>query len=221
MFSMVKNGLRGIRLFLLAVALVSPAVAQSGRVDFRGEVASPEVRQVADRVLAIGDNGRLPFIIIDKIQAQVFVFNGAGHLRGATPALLGAAPGDHLVPGIGSRSLSTITKAERTTLAGRFVAFLGRDFVQDILWIDYDSSLSLHRVVTGSRGDRRLQRLATASPLDNRISYGCVNVPARFYDDVVVRTFVGTRGIVYILPEIKSIQDVFPTLDGARPQSGR
>ena len=83
------------------------------------------------------------------------------------------------------------------------------DLGQDILWIDYSAAISLHRVITGNPGDHRRQRLATASPLDKRISYGCINVPVKFYDDVVLKTFTGTSGIVYILPETKPLKAVF------------
>lgn len=165
--------------------------------------------------MASGDNHGLPIVIIDKIRAKVFVFDAGGQLRGAASALLGKARGDDSVPGIGNRKLSTIRPEERTTPAGRFVASLGHDFVQDILWIDYGASISLHRVIDGNPGDHRLQRLATTSPLDNRISYGCINVPVKFYEDVVVKTFTGTTGIVYILPEIKTIEDVFSISGGA------
>jgi hypothetical protein len=182
------------------------------RADFLGEVASEDARRVADRVVASGDNGRLPFVIIDKTGAKVFVFDNGGRLRGAAFALLGKALGDDSVPGIGNRKLSTIRPEERTTPAGRFVAALGHDFEHDILWIDYGASISLHRVIRGTPGDHRLERLATTSPLDKRITYGCVNVPVKFYEEIVLKTFTGTTGIVYILPEIKTIQDVFPAL---------
>ena len=180
--------------------------------DFRGEIASNDARRVADWAVSSGDNNGLPFVIIDKIQAKVFVFDKGGRLHGATLALLGTARGDETVPGIGSRKLSTIRPRERTTPAGRFVADLGHDFAQDVLWIDYSASISLHRVIRGNPGDHRLLRLATTSPLDKRISYGCINVPVKFYNDVVLPTFTGTSGVVYILPETKPIQDVFPHL---------
>jgi hypothetical protein len=228
--------LRGIRLILAAAVLAWPTVApaqgvspvapapsagstpaaplspagQPQRANFLGEVASKDARRVADWVAASGDNAGLPFVIIDKIQAKVFVFDRTGQLRGASLALLGTARGDDTVPGIGSRKLSAIRPEERTTPAGRFVAALGHDFQRDILWIDYNASVSLHRVVTGNPNDHRLQRLATPSALDKRITYGCVNVPVKFYESVVLETFTGTRGIVYILPETKSVQDVFP-----------
>jgi hypothetical protein len=183
--------------------------------DFLGAAAaSQDTRRIVDWVVATGDNHGLPFVVIDKIGATVFVFDSVGRLRGSTFALLGKALGDDSAPGIGTRKFSAIRPEERTTPAGRFVAFLGRDLHQDILWIDYDAAVSLHRVVTGSPGDHRLQRLATTSPLDKRITFGCVNVPVSFYNDVVLTAFTGTKGIVYILPDIKTIKDVFGNIPG-------
>jgi len=186
-----------------------PAATPPEKANFLGEPASKDAMDVADWVVTSGDNKGLPFAIIDKIRAKVFVFDRGGQLRGATFALLGKARGDDTVPGIGNRKLSTIRPEERTTPAGRFVADLGHDFGQDILWIDYSAAISLHRVITGNPGDHRRQRLATTSILDKRISYGCINVPAKFYDGVVLGAFTGTSGIVYILPETKTIQAVF------------
>lgn len=188
----------------------SIVVGHAEAADFMGSPASSDARLVANWVVASGDNSGLPFIIIDKIRAKVFVFDGSGHMRGATFALLGAARGDDTVPGIGSQPLATIGPGERTTPAGRFVASLGRDLHQNVLWVDYRISLSLHPVVHGNPGDRRLERLASRSPLEARISYGCINVPARFFDNTVQETFRGGEGIVYILPEVKPVSEVFP-----------
>ena len=186
-----------------------PLSVQPQRANFLGQAASIDARRVADWVAASNDNGALPFVVIDKVQARVFVFDSAARLRGASFALLGRARGDDTVPGIGDRKLSTIRPEERTTPAGRFLAVLGRDLKGDILWVDYDAAIALHRVVTGDPGDHRLQRLATTSPHDKRISYGCINVPARFYDDVVLGALIGGRGMVYILPETRSVQAQF------------
>lgn len=191
--------------------------------DFAGETASTDARKIADWVARSGDNAGLPFVIIDKVAARVFVFGADGRLRGTAPALLGSGIGDDSADDIGRRRLAAIPPAERTTPAGRFQASLGHDFDQDILWIDYDSALSLHRVIDGKPKDRRHARLASATPDDNRISYGCINVPAIFYDTVVAPAFAGTVGIVYILPETRSIEEVFAilpqdTLESARGQ---
>jgi hypothetical protein len=160
-------------------------------------------------VTASGDNHGLPFMIVDKVAARVFLFDGRAQLQGAAPALMGLGHGDDSVPGIGQRRLATITPEERTTPAGRFVASLGNDYTQDILWVDYDAALSLHRVIAGSPKDRRHARLASATPLDNRISYGCINVPVAFYDELVMPAFANTVGIVYILPEVRPLEAVF------------
>jgi len=210
----------GWRLALCLVAGAMPATAQSPdpaaagptlqrHANFAGEAASSDARAVADWIAASTDNRGLPFVIIDKLAAKVFVFDSHGVIQGAAPALLGLARGDDSVEGIGQRKLATIGRAERTTPAGRFVAALGHDFEQDILWIDYDAALSMHRVIVGNSADRRHARLASPTSLDNRISYGCINVPARFYDRVVAPAFKGTVGIVYILPETRPIAAVF------------
>lgn len=179
--------------------------AQPLVANFLGAIASKDARRVADWVVASDDNDGLPFVIVDKVRAKVFVFDDRGRLLGVSFALLGAALGDDSVPGIGSRKLSMIRPEERTTPAGRFVAGLGHDLRQDVFWIDYNSSVSLHRVITGNPGDHRLKRLETTSALDKRITYGCINVPVKFFEEVMLPTFTGTTGIVYILPEIKTI----------------
>ena len=202
---------------LVALAATSQGVAQAVRAEpvgrFGTEAVSNDARDTADWVAASHDNQGLPFIVIDKVNAVVFAFDATGRLRGTAPALLGMARGDASVPGIGQRKLATITPSERTTPAGRFKASLGRDFEQDILWIDYDAALSMHRVIKGRRVDDRAGRLASPTPSDNRISYGCVNVPPGFYDGVVKPLFTGTVGIVYILPETKPLRSVFAVPD--------
>src|SRR4051794_3062081 len=99
----------GLALALCAqCALAADEAAVPRRANFEAETASNDARQVADWVVASGDNKRLPYLIVDKVQAKVFAFDGEGLLRGASPALLGMAIGDHTVPGIGQRALSTI-----------------------------------------------------------------------------------------------------------------
>lgn len=180
------------------------------RASFKLENSSLAAKQLADWVVDSGDNRTLPFVIVDKTNAKVFVFHADGQLRGASPALLGLALGDDSVPGIGNRKMSSIRPEERTTPAGRFVAALDSSLRgKDILWVDYDAAISLHRVHTNIPGEHRLQRLATPSPLDNRISYGCINVPVKFYENVVRPAFTGTDGIVYVLPETRLPRETF------------
>lgn len=198
-------------------ASLADATTADKRADFAREPASRDARHIADWVVDSGDNRGLPFVIIDKTEARIFVFDASGRIRGAAPALLGLARGDDAVPGIGGRELSSIRPEERTTPAGRFVAERGISIrgktTEDIVWVDYDSGVSLHRVITGNPRDRRLERLATPTPADNRISFGCINVPAAFYNNVVNPSFTGTSGIVYVLPETRPVRQVFGSYD--------
>ena len=181
----------------------SQATQPPPRADFSGQSASNQARAMADWVVGQGDAHGMPFLIIDKVEARVFAFDARGVLVRSAPALLGLARGDVSPPGIGSKRLSEISPAERITPAGRFAASIGRNLAgQTILWVDYDTALSLHRVVTGNPTERRLQRLATPSASDNRVSYGCINVPATFFDEVIQPLFGPADGIVYILPEL-------------------
>jgi len=195
----------------LSVSVSQPlAPPRPTRANFRGESAPIGVRRMADWVVAAADNGGLPFVIIDKKDAAVFVFNGRGQILGAAPALLGLAVGDDSAPGIGDKPLSAIPSKDRTTPAGRFVGYLDHHPGKaNFLWVDYKNNVSLHRVVNGKPKDQRLQRLATPTPFDNRISFGCINVPVDFFERTVLPAFKSTKGIIYVLPEIKATRDFF------------
>lgn len=201
-------------LFALLLALGSPSAA--AKADFGAEPASADARHVADWAVHAGDAAGLPFIVVDKVQARLFVFDRQGRLLGASSALLGSAPGDASVPGIGTRKLSSIRPEERTTPAGRFVASIDRSLAgEDILWVDYDAAIALHRVIATQPAERRLQRLESRMPADRRITYGCINVPVNFFERVVAPAFRGGGGIVYVLPEGRPARETFRSYDVA------
>lgn len=190
----------------------SSNTAQPEQANFGLEPASVTAHQMADWVVQSGDHEGRPFVLVDKPHARVFVFNGAGHLQGAAAALLGLAQGDDALAGLGNRPMSLILPHERTTPAGRFVATLARNVSgQDILWVDYEQGISLHPVRSVDQSERRRERLASPTVQDNRISYGCINVPEGFFRKVVVPIFTGTHGMVYVLPESQPLQSVFPS----------
>ncbi|HVR51678.1 MAG TPA: hypothetical protein VMS38_18210, partial [Pseudorhodoferax sp.] len=69
----------------------APAHAAVRLADLRGEPASEDVRRVADWATDSGDHQGLHFVVLDKRNAKVFLFDPAGRLRAATPVLLGSA----------------------------------------------------------------------------------------------------------------------------------
>ena len=212
----LRRGIGAAGLALGLVFAVSSTTAArphpaQGPADAVEQGASSAVQQLKSWVLATGDNQGLPFVLIDKVNAHVFAFSRDGLLLGDAPVLLGLARGDIAPPDIGDRPLSAIGPEDRITPSGRYVAGIGDNLTgKNVLWIDYAGALSLHRVVAGRAADRRLQRLTSPTSEDNRISYGCVNVPPAFFEDIIAPAFRGTTGIVYILPEQSSIAEVFP-----------
>jgi hypothetical protein len=178
--------------------------------DFADGQATPEVREMANWVMGSRDHRGMPFVIVDKRHATVYVFQPDGKLQGATPALMGSAVGDDSVTGIGEREMSAIRPHERTTPAGRFVSMPGVNSEgEDIVWVDYQAAVSMHRVRAKEPRERRLERLASATTEDNRISFGCINLPVEFYDTLVKPVLGAARGVVYVLPETRPLQAVF------------
>jgi hypothetical protein len=174
------------------------------------EAAADTVARFARGVMESGDHRQRPFAVVDKKQARLVLFSGDGRVLGAAPVLLGLQPGDHAVPGVGSKPLSAIRREERTTPAGRFDTEPGRNLAGErLVWLDYDQGLALHRLRPAPVRERRPERLASATPADNRISLGCVVMDAGFYVTVVEPVLGRQRGVVYVLPESRPLAEVF------------
>ena len=141
------------------------------------------------------------------------------------PVLLGIALGDDATPGVGSKKLGEIGPAEKTTPAGRYLAKFGLAAGrQKVLWVDYANSVAIHPIPPdASKDERRRERMLSPEPDDNRITFGCINVPKAFYGRVLRPLFQKKGGYVYVLPDAKPLEAVFPLLrvhgltDGTAP----
>lgn len=190
-----------------------------------GQDVSGTVIELAGWVVASNDSQGYPFAIIDKAAAQILVFGGDGRLRGAAPGLFGSAVGDHAAEGIAGLALREIPGRDRTTPAGRFVGGYGPSIdAGRVLWVDYDSAVSIHPTATGVPAEKRAERLASPSPDDNRVTHGCINVEPGFYEQIVSQTFE-RGGVFYILPDETSIAETFPEFAQSRettqPKDGK
>lgn len=188
------------------VATRLPLVPDFGQIS-----PTDDARELVQWIARTNDNAGMPFVVVDKRAARLHVFDPTAHLQDSTPVLLGSAPGDESVPGIGQRPVHEVQPHERTTPAGRFVGQYGHTLTgEDVVWVDYGAAVSMHRVrPTLQPKERRAERLASESIDDNRISYGCINVPAAFYDAHLQPVFSRMPALVYVLPEHKTVQDVF------------
>lgn len=191
-----------------------PPVPGLREADFSGQQPTPDVHLMANWVLNTRNAKGRAFILVDKKDARVYVFSPGGKLQDSAPALLGAWRGDDAVPGIGDKPLSQVKENEKTTPAGRFVAEPGQNASgEDVVWVSYDLAVSMHRVRPFVASEHRLERLATLTTDDNRISFGCINLPHTFYEDVVSPTVHKYGAVIYVLPEVKSLQQVFGAYD--------
>lgn len=177
---------------------------------------SDTVIQLAGWVKASRDTEGYPFAVMDKAAAQIFVFDGKGRLLGAAPGLFGSAVGDHSAPGVAGLALKEIPGRDRTTPAGRFIGGYGPSLdAGRVLWVDYDSAVSIHPTATGVPAEKRPERLASPSPDDNRVTHGCINVNPDFYTRVIQPTFE-KGGVFYILPDNQSLAETFPEFAQSR-----
>ena len=162
--------------------------------------APAQVKEVVTWIQGSGDNTRLPYLVIDKPSARVFAFDAAGQFKGDAPVLLGMGVGDVMLAP--SAAMSQMPPHTRITPAGRFVSKLAIDKKgKELLVLNYKAAFSLHPVVKGQPWEHRAKRLGSPTSEDTRISFGCINVPVPFYNDVIHTAFASTHGIVYILPE--------------------
>jgi hypothetical protein len=172
--------------------------------------ASPEVQATAQWIADSKDNVKLPFIIVDKSNAQVYAFTPYAQLKATAPILLGAGVGDKVLVAPDA-PMSAIPPQKRITPAGRYVSKLAIDPHANhvILSIDPHNLISLHIVAPGTPAQRRAERLASVTSSDNRVSFGCINVPPGFFNTVVDPDFRPGQGIVYILPETTTAAQQF------------
>jgi hypothetical protein len=212
------RALAGLALLVPAAAAAhspAPAKARPARAaTLPAILPSDDATRVARWVAASADNHGLPWAVVDKRNAALFLFDPQGKPLAAVPVLVGIAIGDEASPGVGSKRLADLGPAEKTTPAGRFLAKFGLPVEgQRVLWVDYATSVALHPIPkdAGPREHRR-ERMLSPTPDDNRITFGCINVPKAFYGSLLSPLFRKKGGYVYVLPDRKPLEDVFPRL---------
>jgi hypothetical protein len=167
----------------------------------RLQSASADVLDTVQWVAASKDNKGLPFVVVDKANARVYAFTPAAQLKATAPALLGGGVGDQVLVSPDA-PMSAIPVQKRITPAGRYPSRLVIDnHGKTVLLIDGPNLITMHIVAKGTPVQRRAERLASVTSDDNRVSFGCINVPPAFFTTVLDPDFRPRQGIVYVLPE--------------------
>jgi hypothetical protein len=193
-----------------AFALTDPSAPAAEASALAGLEASDDALYAEHWIRTEGDNHDRPFAIVDKKSARIYVFGPQGQLVGASTTILGLARGDLPVPGAGQKDPAKLLPFERKTPAGRFASQPGKNLNgEEVVWVDYDTGIAIHRVRPGRSQSTRLHSLASGAAEDNRLSAGCVVVPVEFFTSVVLPTLGQQRGTVYVLPEDTPVQAMF------------
>lgn len=154
------------------------------------------------------DNEGMPFIIIDKKAARLYLYDKNGEIVDESPVLLGMGVGDVFPKEMHGKPISQIDEKLRITQAGRFMAQIGYDKKnKKLIWVDYETKLAIHEVVN-VLSQNRMERLNSPSIQDNRITWGCINVPNEIFTKIN-NIFINGKGYVYIVPEIFPCCEVF------------
>lgn len=199
---------------ITAAPAVKAAQAAEKRPALRSESLSADVQHIADWAVHSGDHKRMPFIIVDKVNATAVAFDRTGKLLRSTPILVGMGVGDTFEPGVVEMDMYLTKPSQRITPAGRYIAEEGVNLARErVLWVDYDSGIALHKIPAKKTKQQRHERMRSANPADHRITYGCINVPPAFYDQVVRAHFGAKGGLVYVLPDSLPLKAVFKSYD--------
>ena len=206
---------------LTGTAMVVPVDAQASTTTYTQTDLSQQVKDTASHVVQTKDNGGKPFIVADKLSGNITLFDANGKVLTTAPALYGSEVGD------------TLQGTNRQTPAGRFTLTYSKDdkSLGDMQVLDGVSMQdgntnyvwAIHRVIN-PKGENRLKRLSSKTYSDNRISNGCINVPAGFFNKHLNQQF---DGVLYVLPETANFDGILFTnttvSDRANPtaQSGQ
>ena len=140
-----------------------------------------------------------PTITVDKKAGTITVFFPDTNITITQPALIGKVKSDTL----NMATYDNPVKSDYVTPAGKFKItkmFSWRLQEPMAVFIKGKEAVSaIHPLWMGNPDQKRVQRLNSPTPDDNRITGGCINVDSKFFYDVINTLPDGV--ILTILPE--------------------
>lgn len=192
--------------------------APAPKSDFRGAAASGNVRTMTQWILNQKDNQGKPFVLAEKTNGLMYLFDGNGVLIKKFPALYGLKPGDTQPTRRANQTFAESKKDTEThvTPGGKFQAVILEDSSEE--GFDYgrtigfsgageDFSLAIHKLYLAVPSENREGRLASESAADNRISMGCINVSES--DMALMLSTFEQGAFVYVMPETQEGKQLF------------
>lgn len=188
--------------------------------DTRTAVDAPDTRTnveiMADWVILKGDNDGKPFAIADKTAGMIRFYDKSGNETADIPALFGRLAGDKVITDGG---------VSYRTPAGRFEAtpYDSQDYGPTVRFNRVgNNNFLIHRIpshsVTATPAQRKAA-LESSSPLDNRVTSGCINIDRKMIPQVTEHFVKG--GVVYVLPETESGKGLFEGFQELKSETPR
>lgn len=146
-----------------------------------------------------------PYVLIDKPNATGYIIGADHRVQATFPVLLGRERGDQ--PNTVNVKIDSPSARGATTPAGMFR--LSRERLTEKDFEEYNDNIfrlegpgtggnSIHETWRGELTSRE-HALATPTPEDNRVSWGCVNISKGVFETHVKQLPSGT--VVWITPE--------------------
>lgn len=191
-FSAIKNTVAAVSMIVAVVTGTNLALSQDAMAAGNFETATVQ------HIVQTNDNQGKPIIVADKQAGTLTMYDAKGREINTTPALFGKNAGDSIksknTTPSGRYDLSYQTNID-TAAYGNSAQVLSQD---GQLQKNNAGHLAIHRVLTKFKNENRQGRLDSATGADNRISHGCINVPASWYD---ANLNGQSEAVVYVLPE--------------------
>ena len=218
----IRELIRQIQAGVLAVGLVfNPAAHLTNdysvniprlfrtTVEVKAEVPAPAkakmstlAQGVYEAMAPVAEKTGKGFIIADKPNAMMHMFNADGSHFLSDPTLYGKEKGDVLGAVSSLEGGQKITPAGKFTLKARDSHYAGGKDLVLVESLDATGYIAIHAADVSTPSERRLERLASETTEDNRISYGCINTAhATFINKIAPHVAEFDGGLIFVLPD--------------------
>lgn len=170
------------------------------------EKMSPLAQQVYENMAATAMKSGKGFIIADKPNATLHIFNSDGSYVLSDAALYGKDTGDVL-------GKSSLAGGPKITPAGVFHLGIdneaeyagGKAIILNESKDEYGAYVAIHAAWLGDKSEHRLERLKSKNVAEHRISFGCINTAHEtFLKKILPRIEDFNGGMVFVLPDVQA-----------------
>ena len=206
MFKKVQNVLAGVLAVVAVGAMTVPndAMAHTGYSVYESgpkiENVSQQASDTINWVVKQKDHNGKAFVVADKAQGKILIVDTDGKVLNTQNAIFGKNKGDSTAFGNTPSGRFLLHKTDTKNLSDLDKRVFG-DSVLDLtdkdtgrkVTNDQGQVVAMHRVVNTAE---RKAALNSATPNDNYLSHGCINIPTAYYNSAVNKL---DGAMVYVL----------------------